>query len=177
MNNPQRNIVLMGFMGTGKSAVGRTLAHRLNMTFLDMDATIEKNEGKSISRIFAEDGEPRFRALERGLVQELAATTGHVIACGGGIVLNRDNITDFARTGLVICLTGTPQTIYARVKNDTHRPLLAEGDKLQKITDLLAKRAPHYAAVPHQVATDGLTLSQVTHLILDLYHADDGHGA
>lgn len=164
-----KNIVLIGFMGTGKSSVGKGLAARLGLTFLDMDAMIEQREGKPISRIFAENGEPHFRALERALTQELAARTGLVIATGGGIVLNPDNPSDFASTGLVVCLQATPETILSRVQHETHRPLLASGDKMTKIRELLAKRQHLYDAIPHQIDTNDLTVDAVVARIAALY--------
>jgi shikimate kinase len=164
-----QNIVLVGFMGTGKSATGKVLAKRLGREFLDMDTLIEKREGKSIAAIFAEDGEPHFRKLERALVQELAGCSGLVIAPGGGIVLNPDNIADFGRSGLVVCLKATPETILKRVGNDTNRPLLQGGDKLQKIKDLLGKRKALYDAVPHGIDTDGQTPEQTADAVLALF--------
>lgn len=168
MGTEVKNIVLVGFMGTGKSRVGRLLAKRLGLDFVDMDALIEERQGKPIPRIFAEEGEPAFRRMERELVRELAAREGQVIACGGGIVLNPDNLADYAATGLVVCLSAAPDTILERVAHETHRPLLAEGDKLQKIRDLLARRQPLYDAVPHQVPTDGLSAEDVAERILAL---------
>jgi shikimate kinase len=163
------NIVLIGFMGTGKTSVGTVLAARLKLTFLDMDSLIVAREGRPITRIFAESGEPHFRMLERALAQELACRQGVVIGTGGGIVLNPDNIRDFARTGLVVCLRATPEAILARIGNDTSRPLLAVDDKLQKIRDLLAKRQALYDAVPHQVDTTGLSVDEVVARIEALY--------
>lgn len=165
------NIVLLGFMGTGKTSVGRALAQRLRMTFADMDALIEEREGKSISRIFAEDGEPHFRALERALVSELAAGTGRVIGAGGGVVLNPDNVRDFERTGLAVCLSATPEEILRRVRDDAARPLLAGGDKLASIVRILEQRRQHYAAIRRRIDTTGLTVPQVVERILAMYGA------
>lgn len=165
------NIVLLGFMGTGKTSVGRALAQRLRMTFADMDALIEEREGKSISRIFAEDGEPHFRALERALVSELAAGTGRVIGAGGGVVLNPDNVRDFERTGLAVCLSATPEEILRRVRDDAARPLLAGGDKLASIVRILEQRRQHYAAIRRRIDTTGLTVAQVVERILAMYGA------
>jgi shikimate kinase len=167
----ERNIVLVGFMGTGKTAVGRRLAERLGRELLDMDATLEARAGKPITQIFAEDGEPHFRALERALVRELAARSGLVISTGGGIVLNPDNVADFERTGLVVCLTAAPEVILRRVAHETHRPLLRAADKRERITALLAQRAPLYAAVTHQVDTDSLTADAAADRILALYRS------
>ena len=162
------NIVLMGFMGTGKSTVGRTLARRLGMQFLDMDTIIEERAGKPIPRIFAEDGEPHFRAMERALSQELSKRSGLVIACGGGVVLNPENIRDYSRTGLVVCLTATPEVIFKRTAKDRNRPLLEEQDRMKRILELLEKRKTMYAAIPHQVDTTTPTADQVAELIMKL---------
>ena len=168
---PPHNIVLVGFMGTGKSCAGKLLAERLDMTFLDMDEILVERAGKSVPRIFAEDGEPHFRALERELARELSARQGLVIAAGGGIVLDPHNIKDLSRTGVVVCLSATPEAIEARVGRDTNRPLLAGGDKRKKIAELLERRAPFYAALPHQVDTTGLSVEHVADRVLSLYRA------
>lgn len=162
------NIVLVGFMGTGKTSTGRAIAQALRRDFIDMDEELVRRQGRSIAEIFTTDGEAHFRKLERDLVQELAAKTNLVIAPGGGIVLNPANIADFEKTGFVFCLRATPEMILSRVGHDTGRPLLQGGDKLQKITDLLAKRKPLYDAVKRQVDTDGLTPEDVAVRILRL---------
>lgn len=168
-NKSKKNIVLFGFMGTGKTSVGRILAGKLGLRFIDMDVVIEERQKKSISSIFAEEGEQAFRKMERDLVRELAGGSGMVIATGGGVVLNRVNVDDFARTGLAVCLRATPEDILDRLKEDTTRPLLAEGDKMQKVAALLEKRRPFYESVPVQVDTSGLTVEQVADRILSIY--------
>jgi len=164
-----RNIVLIGFMGTGKTSVGHVLAATLGMTFVDMDAIIEERAARPITDIFATDGEPYFRTVERALVKELAARDGLVIGTGGGVVLDPDNISDFSATGLVICLQATPETILDRVMHDTTRPLLAGDDKMKKILGILEKRRHLYAALPLQVDTNGLSVEEVAGKICDLY--------
>lgn len=154
-------------MGTGKSAVGKHLAEALHCRFVDMDELIESRAGKPISRIFAEDGEHRFRAMERDLVFELAQQQNLVIATGGGIVLNPDNMRDFSQSGLVVCLSAEPEEILRRVGNSTHRPLLNQPDPAAAIRNLLAKRQPLYDAIPCQVNTTGLTVEQVAEKILE----------
>ena len=149
-----RNIVLVGFMGTGKTTVGRLLAEQTGMPLVDIDAMIAERAGKSINEIFAEDGEAHFRTLEREIVKELAARDGQVISTGGGIVLNPDNIADFEKTGLVVCLLASAETVLERVQHDTTRPLLA-GDKEAKILQLLESRKPLYEAIPHKIDTNG----------------------
>ncbi len=150
----KRNIVLVGFMGTGKTTVGRLLAERTGMPLVDMDALIEERAGKTINEIFAEDGEPHFRNMEREMVRELAAKTGQIISTGGGIVLNPDNISDFEKTGLVVCLLADAKSVLDRVRHDTTRPLLA-GDKETNIIRLLETRKPLYEAVTHAINTSG----------------------
>lgn len=152
-----KNIILVGFMGTGKSSAGRIVAERLGMDFIDMDDEIVRREGVTIPEIFRDRGEPAFRAIERAMVIELARKSNLVISTGGGIVLNPENIRDFAATGVVICLQAKPDTVLKRVEHDTNRPLLAGGDKLQKISELLAKRQPLYDAIPLQIPTEGHT--------------------
>jgi shikimate kinase len=168
MKSATRNIVLVGFMGTGKTTVGKPLAQRLDMTFLDMDDEIVRREQMPVSRIFAEKGEPHFRALERALAVELAGRTGLVIGTGGGIVLNPDNIRDFSRTGLVVCLSLEPATIVERLAGDASRPLLAGDDKLRKIRDILDKRRPLYDAIPHQIDRNTLDVAQTVNQIIAL---------
>jgi len=160
------NIVLVGFMGSGKSTVGRLLAERLGRPFVDMDEEIERREGRPIPEIFARDGEAAFRRLERALVRELAARSGLVIAAGGGVVVDPENVTDFGRTGLVACLAVSPATVLARVGQDPHRPLLQGGDPLARIVALLEKRRALYGAIPFRVDTDGLAPGAVAERVL-----------
>ncbi len=164
-----RNIVLIGFMGTGKTSVGHLLAQQLDLAFIDMDALIEEREKRPITEIFATDGEPYFRAVERGLVQELSGQEGLVVGTGGGVVLNPDNINDFEASGLVVCLQATPEIILDRVMHDTTRPLLNGDDKMIKILGILEKRQALYNAIPHQVDTNGLTVEEVAEEICALY--------
>jgi shikimate kinase len=164
-----RNIALLGFMGTGKSTVAALLAQRLGRRVVEMDAVIEQRAGKPISAIFAEEGEPHFRQLERALIRELAAQRGLIISCGGGVVLNPDNVRDLAAGGLVVCLLATPQVVLQRVAAATHRPLLEGGDKAKKILDLLASRRSLYEAVPHRIDTSARTPEEITDLVLALF--------
>ena len=164
----KRNIILVGFMGTGKTVTGGVLARRTGMKLVDMDNLIAERRGKTIPEIFAQDGEPAFRVLERELVKELSARSDLIISTGGGIVLNPDNIADFEKSGLVICLTASPDVIFQRVEKDTNRPLLS-GDKKAQIYALLEKRRPLYAAIAHGIHTDRLTDEQTADRILELY--------
>lgn len=164
----RKNIILVGFMGTGKTVTGRILAERTGMELVDMDSVIELRQEKSIPEIFAQDGEAAFRSMERELVQELSARNGLIISTGGGIVLDPGNIADFERTGLVVCLTASPETILKRLENDTTRPLLS-GDKKTQIASLLETRKPLYAAIAHQMDGNLLGPEERATAILDLY--------
>ncbi len=156
------NIVLVGFMGTGKTTIGRAVAQRCGSRFVDMDDVIVERAGKAIPEIFRDDGEAGFRKIERKVAHDLANESGLVIATGGGVVLDPDNMADFTRTGTVICLSATPEAILARVQHDTNRPLLQEEDVLGKINALLEKRRALYDAIPNQIDTTLLTTEEVT---------------
>lgn len=164
----RRNIVLVGFMGTGKTTIGRLLAEQTGMQLVDMDAMIEERAGKSITEIFAEDGEPHFRMLERKLAQELSARSGQVVSTGGGIVLNPDNLADYGKTGLVVCLLASPETILERVRHDDTRPLLS-GDKQDRIVQLLETRRTLYEAIGFKINTDGVAPERIATQIIDRY--------
>lgn len=138
------NLALIGFMGTGKSSVGRLVAEQLRFEFLDTDELIETRAGKSITEIFAQNGEPAFRELEHRLVAELATRTRTVIATGGGLPVNPANLESLKQHALVICLWASPEKVFERVHNQTHRPLLHEPDPRAKIRALLADREPFY---------------------------------
>ncbi len=163
------NIVLIGFMGTGKSTVGRHLASGLGMQFVDMDDYISVHAGKSIPAIFAEDGEPAFRALERQAVVELSGRRGQVVATGGGVVLNPANVENFSVSGLLVCLNASVEEILSRLEGDTGRPLLNASDKEAKARDLLNARTHLYAAIPFQIDTDLLDAVDVTEQIMHEY--------
>src|ERR1700752_1096640 len=117
-------IVLTGFMGSGKSEVGRRLARRLGRAFIDTDELIEAHAGKSVASIFADDGEAAFRRLERDAVADAARRGEAVVALGGGAVLDPANVTVLRAAGVVICLTARPDAILARVGRGADRPLL-----------------------------------------------------
>lgn len=163
-----KNIILIGFMGTGKTVTGRALAEQTGLQLVDMDALIEERANQSIAQIFAAKGEAAFREMERELTQELAQRSGLIISTGGGIVLNAQNIADFQRSGLVVCLNSSPETIFQRLEKDTTRPLLS-GDKKQQIEALFEARRPLYAAIEHQIDGDALDPQERAQAILELY--------
>jgi 3-dehydroquinate synthase len=162
------NIVITGFMGTGKSAVGQGVARRMGWQFVDMDDVIVERAGKSIPRIFDEDGEPAFRALESQVCADLSAQEGLVIATGGGALVNPDNRRVMTRTGTVVCLNASPDEILQRVGDDDGRPLLDVPDPRARIEELLAVRRVAYQAIPWQVETDGLSVDKVGERVIAL---------
>jgi shikimate kinase len=138
------NLALIGFMGTGKSSVGRLVADHLHFEFLDTDHLIEIRAGKTINEIFAQNGEATFRELEANLVQELASRTQTVISTGGGLPINPANLSNLKQHALVVCLWSSPEKIFERVREQSHRPLLQTPDPLAKIRSLLTQREPFY---------------------------------
>lgn len=162
-----KNIVLVGFMGTGKSAVGWALAKRLKTSFLDLDRKIEKEAGQPIPKIFAEQGEEAFRALEMKAVKEVAGLKGHVIATGGGVMLRDENVRLLKECGTVICLTATPEVILQRTLVTLRsRPLLAGAEPRERVEELLKLRTPFYAKADWTVDTSEKTVQQVVKEIL-----------
>lgn len=139
-----KNIALIGFMGTGKTTVGRLVADQLKFEFLDTDALIEERTGKKITDIFTQNGEPAFRELEAQLVEELSSRTNAVISTGGGLPTNPANLASLKRYSLVFCLWLSPEKIYERVKDQSHRPLLHDPDPLGVIRKMLASREKFY---------------------------------
>ncbi len=155
------NLVLTGFMGTGKTTVGREAAQRLGRAFVDMDDVIAARAGKPIPRIFAEDGEPAFRALEAAVCAELSAQDGLVIATGGGALVNPANRVTMQRGGVVVCLDARPDEILRRVGGNADRPLLNVPDPAARVAELLAARREAYAAIPWHVETSGRSVDAV----------------
>jgi shikimate kinase len=141
-----RAIVLMGFMGTGKSEVGRRLAQRLGRSFVDTDQLVEERTRKRVATIFAEDGEPVFRRLEREAVAEAVGRGPAVIAVGGGAVLDPENVRCLREAGMLVYLTARPEIILGRVGDTASRPLLRD-DPEGTIARLLEERGPIYADV------------------------------
>ncbi len=162
-------IFLSGFMGAGKSRIGRALRDKTGVSFYDSDHVIEQKAGKTISRIFEEDGENTFRNLERETVKELAhKDSALIIALGGGAVLQEENRKIMRETGYIVYLKSSPQAIYDRVKHKTHRPLLRIDDAqntkekiLEKIRSLLAERETIYEQADLIIERDGMEAEEV----------------
>jgi shikimate kinase len=156
MSGPRQihNLALIGFMGTGKSSVGRQCAAALNYDLVDTDHLIEQRAGKSIAEIFSQDGEAKFRELETQLVGEIAGWRRKVISTGGGLGANEAHLASLKQHALVVCLWSSPEAIWQRVRHQAHRPLLQGPDPLAKIRELLATRTPIYKQADVLVTTD-----------------------
>lgn len=163
-----KNIYLVGFMGTGKTAVGRVLAERLSRKFVEMDQLIEKQENKEIKDIFAENGQDYFRKLESQLLKKLSSQSNLVVSCGGGIVCNQDNLDILQNTGYVFSLSASPNSIFERIKGSNHRPLLNGTDPLEKIKELLETRKLFYEKAGIKIDTNNLSVEDVADYILKL---------
>lgn len=151
------NIVLIGFMGTGKTVLGKILAKSLKMEFIDTDSLIEEKDGKSVARIFCENGERYFRKLERDVIKVVSRKNNAVISTGGGVVLSPGNMKQLRRNGVIICLKSKPEVILKRIKRQKGiRPLLNKPDPLKEIRSLLRERAPYYKQADFVIDTSHL---------------------
>jgi len=164
-----RNIILVGFMGTGKTSVGRALAGMMEWEFVDTDTLTEQRVRRTVSEIFREMGEDGFRRHETETLRRLRQKTGLVIATGGGIVLRDENIALMEEIGAVFRLDASMETLKSRLLRDVRgRPLLAQSaDPEAKICELLDARRERYSKIQRSVATDGLTPKQVAERLLD----------
>lgn len=142
-------IALVGLPGSGKTTVGRQLARRLKLPFVDSDHVIEQRLGCSIREFFDREGEAAFRDVEQTVLDELTAGEPCVLSTGGGAVLRAPNRIHLHQRTRVVYLRATPDDVFRRVKNDRNRPLLQVGDPLQKLKDLFAARDPLYREVAH----------------------------
>lgn len=166
------NIVLIGFMGTGKSTIAKGLSRRFNMDIVEMDQLIVDREGMSISDIFANKGEEYFRNLETGLLKEMQSKSNVVISCGGGTPLRSENVAEMRKNGRVVLLTASPETIFERVKNNHDRPLLEANKNVDFIKDMLDKRNDKYmAAADIIIETDGKDREAICNEIVDALEA------
>lgn len=141
------NVYLVGLMGAGKTTIGRSLAKRLNLDFLDSDREIEARTGVTIPTIFEIEGEDGFRRREVQMIADLSRLRGRVVATGGGVVLREENRATLRTNGFVVYLNVPPQTLWERTRNDRNRPLLQVADPLLKLKELYAERDPLYREV------------------------------
>jgi shikimate kinase len=164
----RKNIIITGFMGTGKSVVAEELARKLKMEFIDMDRIIEERQGTSITDIFTRYGENYFREQENKLVKELSQKENMVIATGGGTLLSSDNAGMLGQAGEIVCLYADSQTIYNRVKKKNDRPLLKGENILNKINLLLEERMKIYDNIKWKINTTNFTTQEVVDKIINL---------
>jgi shikimate kinase len=160
------NLAIIGFMGTGKTSVGRLIAEQLHFDYLDTDEMIQTHTGRTIADIFKTDGEPAFRALEQKVVAELASRVKTVVATGGGLPANPANLASLKTHALVVCLWASPETIWERVRNQSHRPLLHDADPQKKIRELLAAREPFYRQADVLLNTELRSVREVAQQIV-----------
>lgn len=160
------NLYLVGFMGTGKTTIGRAVGQRLGFAVIDSDHEIERSEGKPVTEIFAQQGEKTFRAMERTFIERGHPTSRHVVACGGGLVVPEGMLELLHSKGVVICLHASVETILKRTQGQRHRPLLNVEDPEQRIRTLYAAREAIYRKSGTIILTDGRPLNDiVTHVI------------
>ena len=173
--NSQRkrpNIYLIGFMGVGKSAVGRALARALRMDFIDSDHLVEQRAGKSIAKIFAEQGESAFRQMEKEFVESGHSDSGTVVSCGGGLPLQPGMKELLSGKGVVICLFASPETIIRRTVGNPKRPLLNVENPEERVRELMDEREPLYLRTGIGISTESRTIPEVVKNIIRVYRRE-----
>jgi shikimate kinase len=169
------NLVLIGFMGVGKSTIGRLAAAQLHFDFVDTDELIEQRTGRKIEMIFAEQGEEAFREIERQLLEEMKGWRRKVIATGGGMAAGETTLASLKEHSMTVCLWATPETIWQRVRSQSHRPLLQDPDPLGRIRVLLGQRAPFYRQADALVNTEWRSVREVAQQVLHQFHLASRH--
>ena len=170
------SIALIGFMGVGKTAVGKILAKELNKEFVELDSLIERKAGKPIPEIFGQDGEVVFRELEIEVTKEVSQNKNQVIACGGGLVLNKINIDRLRKDSVIVYLTASPSVILKRVSNGGERPVL-KINNIPTIQELLRFRKPFYErAADFQVNTSRVNINSIAGRIISKVKQNENLG-
>jgi shikimate kinase len=164
-----KNIVLTGFMGTGKTAVGRELSRLLSMRLVDIDAEIEESRKMSINDIFRDFGEKYFRDIETEMIRKFAREKNLIISTGGGAVLREENMNALRESGMIFCLDACPETILRRTAQNEDRPLLKVDDPMAKIKELMSFRRLHYEKAGTLVDTEGKTPLQIAEEIAEIF--------
>lgn len=161
------NIYLIGFMGTGKTTVGKALASKLNKKFSDLDDLIVKKTGKQIVEIFREDGEDEFRKIETEVLKDINEKDDFVVATGGGVLTTEGNYEIMKSNGIIITLAASPEAIYERLKNDETRPLLMVDNVIDEIKRLMFERAPLYIKADYIVDTTERPIDEIVNEIVE----------
>ena len=167
-NIGMKNIVLTGFMGTGKSEVSKELSKVLGWKVIDVDTEIEKSQRIKITGIFKQFGEQGFRDLETEMIKKLSKNKNVIISTGGGAVLRQENMDALRENGVIICLTAAPETILKRTSNNNDRPLLQVEEPLKKIRELLEFRMPYYEKADIMIDTENKTPLEIAEEIIKL---------
>lgn len=161
------NIFLIGFMGAGKSTIARTLQRKLGFPLVEMDERIVQEQGMSINDIFAQYGEAHFREIESQLVVDLGKQEPSIVSCGGGVVVRPENTQNMKKSGRIVLLKASPETIFERVRNSTDRPILNGHMNVEYIAELMEKRRALYEeAADITIQTDGKTREQICEEII-----------
>ncbi|MCB4203444.1 shikimate kinase [Deferribacterales bacterium Es71-Z0220] len=164
----EKNIYLVGFMGAGKSTVGRALADKTGKIFKDLDDIIEERENKKIVDIFEEKGEEYFRRLESEVIEEVSKSKNYVVATGGGAIVNPTNFQKLKESGVLISLAASPEAIYERVKDSKDRPLLNVENPIEEIKRMMFERAYYYIKSDHIIETTDRSIEEIVEEILEL---------
>lgn len=175
MKSIKKNIVLTGFMGTGKTTAGLLVSKKLGREFIDIDQLIEAGEKMSISGIFKKNGETFFRDIETRYIKEVSLLLGKVISTGGGAVLRKENMDCLRGNGIIICLKASAETVLRNISGNMDRPLLAEPDPLKRIHELLEYREKYYRDCDSEIIIDKLLPEQVAEAVIEQARKIAGH--
>ncbi len=172
MNATDVNLYIVGFMGTGKSTVGRAVAHKLGFHMVDSDHEIERQQKKTIPQIFAQEGEAAFRAMERAFIEGGHEGERTVVSCGGGLVVQPGMLAVLNRKGVVVCLHASVETILARTSRQQNRPLLVAENPEERIRTLFAQREPIYKQCGTVILTDSRPLMDIAGHVMRAWRRD-----
>jgi shikimate kinase len=164
-----RNLVLVGFMGTGKTEVGKVVSQTMGRNFVDIDDHIISTAGMTINEIFKSYGEDLFRELESGMIRKFSKVQRLVISTGGGSLLRMENVQNLKQTGVLVCLTASPEEIARRVADERHRPLLNVPDRVGAVREMMARRSQSYLVSDFTIDTDGKSVNAAAQEVLDVY--------
>jgi shikimate kinase len=172
MTSPDPNLYLVGFMGTGKSTVGRILAQQTGLKFLDSDHEIERVRGLAVARIFAEEGEAKFRELELAFIEQGHPPHGCIVACGGGLIVPPGRVELLKSRGVVICLHAPIETVLQRTMRTSHRPLLQVENPEARLRQLYAQREEIYRSTGTMVLTDSRSMKEIAAHVMRIYRQE-----